>query len=185
MNTMNERDMGELIAPNTIRFTRTLPGPIERVWSYLVDPEKRSKWLASGPMEEWLGGALRLEWLHKNMDVVPELIPEKFKHLENGHTMDSRITRFVPPRLLAFQWGKRADALSEVIIELSEEDGMVRLTLTHAGLPSRGDLLGISGGWHAHLDVLVEHLNGRTATGFWARNAELTAAYDQRIPRDS
>ncbi|HPF91720.1 MAG TPA: hypothetical protein PLL57_13755 [Flavobacteriales bacterium] len=43
MNTTNDKRMGELIAPNTIRFTRVLPGPIERVWSYLVDPEKRSK----------------------------------------------------------------------------------------------------------------------------------------------
>jgi uncharacterized protein YndB with AHSA1/START domain len=42
---------GTIIAPNTIRFERLLPGPIERVWAYLTDPEKRAKWLASGPMD--------------------------------------------------------------------------------------------------------------------------------------
>lgn len=180
-DNMNEQRMGELIAPNTIRFQRVLPGPIERVWSYLVDPDKRGRWLATGAMEERLGGALRLEWLHRNMDVAPEPIPEKFKNLENGHTMDSRITRFDPPHVLGFQWGKRVEALSEVIIELREQGKDVVLTLTHAGLPDRKDLLGVSGGWHVHLDVLVEHLNGRTSTGFWARNMALTAAYEKRF----
>jgi len=28
-----------------------LPGPIERVWEYLTDPDKRARWFAGGPME--------------------------------------------------------------------------------------------------------------------------------------
>lgn len=175
--------MGELLGNNSIRFTRMLPGPIERAWAYLVDPEKRSKWLASGAMEERLGGALRLNWLHTTMDVAQEPLPEKFKHLENGHSMDSRITRFDPPHVLGFQWGKRAEALSEVVIELSVLGTEVQLVLTHSGLPNRNDLLGISGGWHVHLDVLVEHLNGRTSSGFWSRHLSMTAEYDKRIPQ--
>lgn len=178
---MNDPRMGELIAPNTIRFQRVLPGPIERVWSYLTDPEKRSKWLASGPMEERLGGALRLEWYHRDLAAQPEPIPEQFKGLEKGHTMDSKITRFDPPRVLGFQWGQRADALSEVIIELSERGKDVLLVLTHAGLPSQKDLLGISGGWHSHLDVLVEHLNGRVAPGFWTAHAAVQKEYERLI----
>lgn len=173
--------MGELIAPNTIRFERMLPGPIERVWSYLTDPEKRSKWLASGPMEERLGGALRLEWYHSTLDTQQEEIPERFKALENGSSMDSRITRFDPPHVLGFQWGKRADALSEVIIELSERGKDVLLVLTHAGLPNHNDLLGIAGGWHVHLDVLVEHLNGRKAPGFWGAHAVVDEEYRRRL----
>ena len=42
---------GVVIAPNTIRFERLLPGPIERVWAYLTESEKRAKWLASGAMD--------------------------------------------------------------------------------------------------------------------------------------
>ena len=41
---MNE--YGTLIGNNSIRFERLLPGPIERVWAYLVEPDKRALWLA-------------------------------------------------------------------------------------------------------------------------------------------
>ena len=36
------------VSKDAVRFERLLPGPIERVWSYLTDSEKRGKWLASG-----------------------------------------------------------------------------------------------------------------------------------------
>ena len=41
----------EVLSPTEIRFERLLPGPIENVWSYLTDSQKRGEWLASGPME--------------------------------------------------------------------------------------------------------------------------------------
>ena len=34
---------GELIEPMTVRLVRMLPGPIERVWSYLTDSDLRGK----------------------------------------------------------------------------------------------------------------------------------------------
>src|SRR5688572_29818333 len=39
------------IAPDTVRMERLFPGPVERVWEFLVDPDKRALWLAGGPME--------------------------------------------------------------------------------------------------------------------------------------
>ena len=39
---------GELLEPMTVRIERMLPGPIERVWSYLTDSEMRGRWLATG-----------------------------------------------------------------------------------------------------------------------------------------
>ncbi len=181
-NNMNTMDRyGKLIAPNTIRFERILPGPIERAWSYLTDSEKRAKWLASGPMELHVGGAARLTWLHREMDAAPEAIPEQFRQLENGHTMDAQVTRCEPPHVLAFTWGKRVEALSEVVIELSERGNEVLLVLTHERLPNHKDLLGISGGWHTHLDVLVEHLNGRTSEGFWGKMVQLNSEYTTRL----
>ena len=42
---------GKFTGPAEVRLVRTLPGPIERVWEYLTDPEKRSRWFAGGPME--------------------------------------------------------------------------------------------------------------------------------------
>ncbi|MBP7513421.1 MAG: SRPBCC family protein [Flavobacteriales bacterium] len=171
---------GKLIAPDTIRFERTLPGPIERVWSYLTDSEKRGKWLASGPMELRAGGAAHLTWLHQDY-AAGEVIPEQYKSMEKGHSMDAQVTRCEPPYVLAFTWGKRADALSEVVIELSERGNGVLLVLTHARLPNQKDLLGVSGGWHTHLDVLVELLNDRVSQGFWGKLIRLNEEYPQLL----
>ena len=44
-------EYGVKTAPDTLRIERTLPGPIERVWTYLTDPAKRATWFARGPME--------------------------------------------------------------------------------------------------------------------------------------
>ena len=33
------------VSADTFRFERLFPGPIERVWEYLVDGEKRGKWV--------------------------------------------------------------------------------------------------------------------------------------------
>lgn len=168
---------GTLIAPNTIQFKRLLPGPIERVWAYLTESDKRSKWLASGDMELRVGGEAHLNWLHSNLDAAPSEAPERYK---NGHSMTATITRCEPPKVLGYTWGARAEALSEVVFELSEQGEEVLLVLTHHRLPNQNDLLGVSGGWHTHLDVLVAHLNGRTAPGFWSTQAALGAEYKVR-----
>src|SRR5664279_1697249 len=34
---------GKFTTPAEVRLVRTLPGPIERVWEYLTDPEKRAR----------------------------------------------------------------------------------------------------------------------------------------------
>jgi uncharacterized protein YndB with AHSA1/START domain len=172
---------GKVIAPDTIRFERMLPGPTERVWAYLTDPEKRAKWLASGPMELHVGGTTTLTWKHADLDTVPDEVPEKYA---NGHSMQATITRCEPPYVLGYSWGARADALSEVVFELSKQGDEVLLVLTHHRLPGRKDLLGVSGGWHVHLDILAEHLQGRTSPGFWGKHARLNAEYDERIAKD-
>jgi DNA-binding transcriptional ArsR family regulator len=47
---------GVVSEPNTFRIERILPGPIERAWAYLTEPEKRRKWFVGGPMDcEWVG----------------------------------------------------------------------------------------------------------------------------------
>ena len=35
--------MEKLLDESTVRFERILPGPIERVWSYIVESDKRRK----------------------------------------------------------------------------------------------------------------------------------------------
>jgi uncharacterized protein YndB with AHSA1/START domain len=168
---------GTVTAPNTIRFERLLPGPIERVWAYLTESDKRAKWLASGDMDLHVGGDVNLFWLHSTLDTAPSETPEKYA---NGHRMTAKITRCEPPHVLGYSWGAREDALSEVVFELSKKGDEVLLVLTHHRLPNSNDLLGVSGGWHTHLDVLVEHLNGRVAPAFWEKHDVLNAEYKQR-----
>lgn len=170
---------GTRIAPDTIQFKRLLPGPIERVWAFLTESDKRSKWLASGAMVLHVGGDVELFWLHTDLDTAkPDDTPEQYK---NGHMMKARITRCGPPHVLGFTWGARAEALSEVVFELSMRGNDVLLVLTHHRLTDQNDLLGVSGGWHTHLDVLVEHLQGRTSPSFWAKHTVLAAEYKKRL----
>ena len=53
---MQEDPRSTLIKPSTIRLERLLPGPVERVWVYLVDSRKRATWLAAGEFDLRLGG---------------------------------------------------------------------------------------------------------------------------------
>ncbi|HQV50798.1 MAG: SRPBCC family protein [Flavobacteriales bacterium] len=169
---------GTIIAPNTIRFERLLPGPIERVWAYLTESEKRTKWLASGNMDLRVGGEVDLFWLHSTLDAAPSETPEKYAQ---GHRMAAKITRCEPPNVLGFTWGARAEALSEVVFELTEKGNEVLLVLTHHRLPDHKDLLSISGGWHTHLDILVEHMHNRIAPAFWPKHEILNARYHERL----
>ena len=43
-------------------------------------------------------------------------------------------------------------------------------------------MVGVSTGWHAHLDMLAARLNGETSEPFWDGFNRLRAEYDRRIP---
>jgi uncharacterized protein YndB with AHSA1/START domain len=51
---------GAYSEPATITIQRLLPGPIERVWSYLTDSDLRSRWLGAGEMEMKAGAPFEL-----------------------------------------------------------------------------------------------------------------------------
>jgi uncharacterized protein YndB with AHSA1/START domain len=173
---------GTVTAPDTIRFERLLPGPIERVWAYLTEPEKRAKWLAGGPMELRIGGEVKLWFHHASLDAVPDEAPAKYKQYENGSSMLGRITRCEPPHVLGYSWSESTpDRISEVTFELSPRGGEVLLVLTHKRLPDHKELLGVAGGWHTHLDILDQHLHGRTSPGFWGAHARVDEQYERRL----
>jgi uncharacterized protein YndB with AHSA1/START domain len=64
-------EFGVKTAPDTLRIERTLPGPIERVWAYLVDPVKRATWFARGPMDLKPGGHMELNFDHDDFSDEP------------------------------------------------------------------------------------------------------------------
>ena len=49
-DTRFNQQLGTLAPDKSLRLQRRLPGPIERVWAYLTEPDKRATWLAGGPM---------------------------------------------------------------------------------------------------------------------------------------
>ena len=60
--------MNDILSPNkpgtspeqaTVRLERMLPGPIERVWAYLVEPEKRAM-TAATPVPKVNAGSTKL-----------------------------------------------------------------------------------------------------------------------------
>ena len=166
---------GALIEPTTLKIQRMLPGPIERVWSYLTESELRRKWLASGTMELKPGTAFELVWRNDELTVPPGRRPDG---MSGEHRMQSQITACDPPRKLAFTFGTNGD----VTFELEPRGDRVLLTLVHRRLPERAMKLKISAGWHMHLDVLVARISGTEPTPFWDGWYRLQREYDRRLP---
>lgn len=173
---------GTFTEPGTIRFERLLPGPIERVWSYLTESEKRGKWLATGKMELRVGGKVELNFYHPNLSEEDDPIPEKYKHHEEGSSMTGEITRIDPPRLLSYTWGEESGSDSEVTFELTPKGEKVLLVLTHRNLgDNREVLIGVGAGWHTHLDILSDNLQGNAPKGFWSVHTPLEKKYEARL----
>jgi len=177
--TARETSYGRIVAPAEIRFERLLPGPIERVWQFLVDSDKRGQWLASGPMELKPGGALELRFRHRDLSPDKAPPPERFREMdETGHIAHERVLRIEPPRLLSISWGG-----SDVTFELFPEGEKVCLVLTHRRLPDRAAMIMTSGGWHTHLAILVERAHGRTPPAFWTVFGAIESQYEMLYPK--
>lgn len=175
-------EYGVVTAPQTVRFERLLPGPIERVWSYLTESEKRGTWLASGDVDLREGG--RVEHIFRNATLTKddEGPPAKYAHEAAEVRTEGRITACDPPRLLAHTWPEPSGPESHVTYELSEQGDRVLLVLTHRRLATRDDMVGVSGGWHTHLGILAARLEGREPEGFWATFKRVDAEYERRVP---
>lgn len=169
-----------VLSPSEVRFERLLPGPIEKVWSYLTDAQKRGEWLASGPMEPRVGGKVSLRFKHSELSPNRAPPPEQWAKMDaEGHHAEETVTVFEPPRRLAFTWGE-----SEVTFELTPKDGKVLLTLTHRRLPNETERDGNAAGWHCHLAILVEKLEGRTPPAFWDVFRKIDSEYANGIPSE-
>lgn len=172
-------EYGTVTGPDTVRLERTLPGPIERVWACLTESDKRAKWLAAGTMELRVGGRVELKFMHADLS-HEKTPPERYKDKACGHTLKGIITSCDPPWRLSFTWGDSEPA-SEVLFELSERGNGVLLVVTHRRLATRKDMISVAGGWHAHLGILSDVLEGRPPRPFWTTHTELAAEYARRL----
>ena len=175
---------GKFSEPEIIRFERLLPGPIERVWTYLTESEKRGQWLAAGEMELRVGGKVEHIFNHDNLTPHEDPVPEKYKDQEEGSRMEGKITQLDPPHMLSYTWGEDAGFDSEVTFELTPKDDKVLLTLTHRRLGTDREMLkGIAAGWHTHLGILVDKLNNNEPNPFWLVHMGLEKEYEKRLPQ--
>ena len=91
---------GRFTAPDTIRFERFLPGTIERVWSYLVDSEKRGKWLATGEIAPVSGSCFGLHFMHADLSPRKVPAPPAFRQYDAGHISHHEVITADAPRRL-------------------------------------------------------------------------------------
>lgn len=174
-------EAGERIDASTVRFVRLLPGPIERVWLYLVDGEKRRLWLCGGDIPAVVGASTGMHFDNASLsdedDIEP---PERFRDLPAKMSFEGRVTACDPPRLIAHTWLFEGQE-SEVTFELEEVGDKVRLVLTHRELASDDEVLETSGGWHTHLETLAARLERRKRPPFWETHALADALYRERF----
>lgn len=174
-------EYGTLTDARTLRIERSLPGPVERVWSFLTDSDKRSLWLAAGDMTQAEGARVELVWRNANLNRPGDTPPPGRSDYSSEHRLVCVITECDPPHRLSFTWGEPGPDRSEVTFELEPAGERVHLTLTHRQLPNAEFRLGVSSGWHAHLAILAARLEATEVESFWSMHQRLEGEYRTRI----
>ncbi len=172
------QNYGELIEPTTLKIERLLPGPIERVWSYITESELRSRWLASGEMALKVGAEFELVWRNDTLSKVPA--SDRPAGFSEEMRMKSRITELDPPHKISFTWVNSGD----VTITLTPKGQSVLFTAVHRRLPDRDTLIMVASGWHEHLEFLqAVAANNPPPDSCWSGWIQLKADYDRRLPK--
>ena len=167
-----KEERATLIPPSTVRFERLLPGPVERVWSYLTESKKRATWLAAGEFDLRIGGKIELHFENDKLSDDP--VPEG----KGGrHMFEGKITRLEPLRALGHTWNWNGQP-SEVLYELTPKGKDVLLTIHHKLPDDRNLKIGVSGGWVVHTGILLDQLNGVKPRPFYTTHERLKKDYE-------
>ncbi len=65
--------------------------------------------------------------------------------------------------------------------ELEPRGDDVLLVVTQRRLRSRDGMASVAAGWHTHVGLLLDHLEGREPRGFWSTHGRLEAEYATRL----
>jgi uncharacterized protein YndB with AHSA1/START domain len=165
-----------VIEPGTVKLERLLPGPIERVWAYITESDKRAKWLCAGEFDLRVGGKVSLEFdnsrLSGDKDTAP---PPKYKEGGKG-SFSGVITRLEPPRLLAHTWIWDSGD-TEVTYELTPRGKDVLLVIVHRRVQGRDLQTSVMSGWDVHTGILEDLLKGVEPRLFWKTQSQLEKEY--------
>ena len=170
---------GEILEDGSMKFVRVFPASIERVWAWLTKAEKRKEWLSGGGDITHAGQTVKFEFQHQNITPHDETYPEKYKEMEKGVSYDVDIKTCDAPHHLVMVWRDGND--SEIEIRLSEDGDKTRLELIQRGDVSAEHFLGALGGWHAHLDIMLDKLSGAAPKPFWKTHEALVEEYRERL----
>jgi uncharacterized protein YndB with AHSA1/START domain len=161
-----------VIEPGTVKLERLLPGPLERVWAYITESDKRAKWLCAGDWDLRVGGKVSLEFDNSR------LAGEKNPPGRGAHVSTGVVTRIEPPRLLAHTWTwKGTGDDMEVSYELTPRGKDVLLVIVHRRVKGRELQAGVMGGWDVHTGILEDVLKGVEPRPFWKTHSKLEAEY--------
>jgi len=156
---MTMSDDAQMGTAPMVRFERTLPGPIERVWEYLTDTARLPEWFGDGTIEPRVGGAVTFK---------------------GGH-IRGVVTQWQPPHRLAYTWNvfgpgddvsPYPESYLTFVLEARGDD--VLLTLTHLPVLKRFESQNAMG-WHTFLDILSAAVRGDSpepARTYMERNAK-------------
>lgn len=174
-------NFGQRVDAHTVRFERVLPGPLEKIWAYLVDGKKRGEWFASGDLPAKVGENFEMYIKHSDLSPNKSPPPEQFKEMDaTGHRATEKLLALEPMRRVAYTFGSQHPSESEVEFVLTPEGDKIRLTLTHRKVPDRAYAVNVSGGWHAHLAILQYKAEGKVPPPFWEVWKETEHTYEKR-----
>lgn len=141
----------------TVEFERWIDAVIDRVWDAISTEAGLEAWLAPAKVDLSPDGEVNLDF--------------KEEGLAGG-----AILELVPGSVLEYNWGFPGEPDSVLRIELeSKGDGTI-LRLQHRLLPS-DQAVGYGAGWHAHLDLLTEHVTDQEQSDWDVRFGELLPRY--------
>jgi uncharacterized protein YndB with AHSA1/START domain len=146
-----------------IRFERVYDATPDEVWAALTEPDELRGWLAEVDSDPRVGGRIEVRFGTES-------------------TMNGTVQVFEPPHVLEYTWNEgKADAVLR--FELETAPGGTRLVLDHRRLPGKG-IEGFASGWHSHLALLGDKLEGGGADGTWAGiDAATKPVYVRTRPR--
>ena len=138
--------------------------------------------IAAGEMDLKPGGQYEYIFDHDQISEDAEPVPEKYaEECYPGMTMTGHVIAVDPPHMLHMTWAEGSDENSEVKFELEQVGDKVKLTLTHSKLFNQDLLLGVCAGWHAHVDIMADNLEGVPARQFWSNHMRLEEEYKKTL----
>ncbi|MGV6820807.1 MAG: hypothetical protein ACWA5T_09975 [Parvularcula sp.] len=167
---------GEILEDGTLYFVRELPGDLSQAWSWIAEGQKRAAWLCGGDDVRRTGETIKFVFSHKDLTPHEEVIPEKYKDMDDGISFDVDVTACEPPHRLVIWWPS-PEGNNEIEFRLKEIDGKVILELFQRGEIPVEHFLGSCAGWHTHLGLMVDKMGGVSPQPFWTTHEALYLEY--------